>query len=317
MKFRIAAGSLVVLLLVLGGTATASAWRDRWPPTPPSDLHVTNAGSDYIALDWAASFDWSGRFSYRVYRTDLSTPVTVPKTQTAYVWSDLEPGQTYSFYVTAVDQAGNVSAPSNTVTASTNGDDTPPTAPTGVNVTDVTSTTVSLTWQPAIDDVGVNNYIVYNGNVPYGSVTPTGPTSATVNGLAYETTYSFYVVAEDTSGQEGPPSETVMATTEASVDTTPPSAPTSLFVAADAGCGNFFLDWTESRDDIDPQWAIRYDVYMDDEQVPVGSVTGDYFIELHVDVEPVSTHAFFLRAVDRSGNTSEPSNVFTEEDTCP
>ena len=56
---------------------------------------------------------------------------------------------------------------------------------------------------------------------------------------------------------------------------------------------------------------------MDGGGAPVGSITGDYFIELHVDVEPGSTHTFFLRAVDRSGNVSEPSNAFTEQDSCP
>jgi hypothetical protein len=101
-----------------------------------------------------------------------------------------------------------------------------------------------------------------------------------------------------------------------SADTTPPSAPRRLDAAADVGCGNFFLDWRESRDNVDPQWALRYDVYMDGELVPGAGVIGDYFVELSVDVEPGSSHTFVVRAVDRSGNVSEPSNVDTEADTC-
>jgi predicted phage tail protein len=319
-NFRLAVILVIGLVAMLAGTTAASArwWRDRTPPTPPGNLEVMDVGADYIALSWDASFDWSFNFSYRIYREDLSQPVTVPRTQTTYVWNGLGPDETYSFHVEAVDAAGNVSAPSNTATGTTtNGNDTPPTAPYGVTVMEVTSTSVSLWWEPATDDVGVSGYIIYNGAVPYGSVTPTDPTSARVNGLAYETTYEFYVVAEDTSGQEGPPSETVTATTLESVDTTPPSAPRNLYVAADVGCGNFFLDWTESDDVIDPQWKIRYDVYLDDEQEPRGSVTGDYFIELHVDIDPGSTHSFYLKAVDTSGNESESSNTFTETDTCP
>ena len=100
-------------------------------------------------------------------------------------------------------------------------------------------------------------------------------------------------------------------------DTTPPSAPRLVDAAADVGCGNFFLDWKESRDNVDPQWSLRYEVYMDGELVPDATVIGDYFVELSVDVEPGSTHTFVVRAFDRSGNVSAPSNAKTETDTCP
>ena len=99
-------------------------------------------------------------------------------------------------------------------------------------------------------------------------------------------------------------------------DTTPPSAPRLVDAAADVGCGNFFLDWKESRDNVDPQWSLRYEVYMDGELVPDATVIGDYFVELSVDVEPGSTHTFVVRAFDRSGNVSAPSNARTETDTC-
>ena len=100
-------------------------------------------------------------------------------------------------------------------------------------------------------------------------------------------------------------------------DTTPPSAPRLVDAAADAGCGNFFLDWKESRDNVDPQWALRYEIFMDGELVPDATVFGDYFVELSVDVEPGSRHTFVVRAFDRSGNASAPSNAKTETDDCP
>lgn len=100
-------------------------------------------------------------------------------------------------------------------------------------------------------------------------------------------------------------------------DTTPPSAPRLIDAAADVGCGNFFLDWKGSRDDVDPQWSLRYEVFVDGELVPGGTVIGDYFVELSVNVEPGSTHTFVVRTFDRSGNVSAPSNARTETDTCP
>jgi hypothetical protein len=35
-----------------------------------------------------------------------------------------------------------------------------------------------------------------------------------------------------------------------------------------------------------------------------------------VEIEPNSTHSFYLRAVDTSGNVSAPSNVDTGTDIC-
>lgn len=319
MKLKVGVSSILVLVLMLAGAASASAWRwrDRTPPSPPTNLHVDDVGTDFVALDWGVSFDWSFHFSYRVYRSGQSQPVIVPQSQSAYTWSGLDDGTTYTFFVEAVDGSGNVSDPSNTVTVTTlNENDQPPSAPSGLSITEVTPRSVSLSWDAATDDFGVSRYIVVNGGFPYGSQTATGETSATVSNLEYETTYSFAVVAEDTAGQQGPPSETVMATTLESDDVTPPSPPGSLDAAPDAGCGNFLLDWSESRDDIDRQYQIRYDVYMDDGLDPVDSITGDFFIELHVDIEPNSTHSFYLRAVDTSGNVSAPSNVDTATDIC-
>jgi chitinase len=311
MRFRLGVSAFVVLLLTLGGMGTASAFKDRTPPTAPSNLRVTNVGNDYVALAWNASFDSSGKFSYRVYREGVSTPVTLPKTQKAYIWRNLEPGETYRFWVTAVDNAGNVSAPSNVVTATTNGDVTPPSAPTDLTVTEVTSTTVSLAWQPATDDVAVLRYIVYVNNMHYAFVAATNPTSIKVSGLAHSTLHSFYVIAEDTSHHEGPASETVTATTLASADTTPPSAPSDLG-ATDYGCGLFELTWTEAFDTAD-HYALRYDVYVDGVLAPEASVIGDTITEVQV---PLGVHTFFVTATDRSGNTSEPSNVVTAEDRC-
>jgi hypothetical protein len=100
-------------------------------------------------------------------------------------------------------------------------------------------------------------------------------------------------------------------------DQIPPTAPRLIDAAPDVGCGRFFLDWDESRDNVDPRGALRYEIYMDGMLVPGATVIGDYFVELSVDIEPGSTHTFVVRAFDRAGNASAPSNSRTEADTCP
>ena len=68
------------------------------------------------------------------------------------------------------------------------------------------------------------------------------------------TTHSFTIVAVDPWGNASAPSAAVKPTT----DTTGPTAPADLS-AWDFGCETW-LFWNESVDDVDPQYAIRYEV---------------------------------------------------------
>src|SRR5262249_33478516 len=74
---------------------------------------------------------------------------------------------------------------------------TPPSAPTGLKGTVVSSTQISLTWKASTDNVGVAGYSVYLNGVAL--VTTTG-TSFQHTGLAPSTTYSYSVSAFDAAG---------------------------------------------------------------------------------------------------------------------
>jgi len=99
-------------------------------------------------------------------------------------------------------------------------DTTPPSVPTGLRVTGVTSSSVSLAWTASTDNVGVTGYDVYRGTTLVSRVTGA---SATVTGLAASTTYSFSVAARDAAGNVSARSAAVSATT--SGGTTPPPGP--------------------------------------------------------------------------------------------
>lgn len=92
----------------------------------------------------------------------------------------------------------------------TGDDTTPPSAPSGVTVTDTTASSVSLSWSASSDDVGVSGYDVYRGATKVGS--PTG-TSFTDTGLSPETTYSYTIRARDAAGNVSASSAAVTATT--------------------------------------------------------------------------------------------------------
>ncbi|GGF01948.1 Por secretion system C-terminal sorting domain-containing protein [Chishuiella changwenlii] len=86
-----------------------------------------------------------------------------------------------------------------------------PSTPTDLKTTAVEANSVSLSWTASTDNNGIGAYDVYVNNV-YNTTSYSN--SATVNGLNPATTYSFYVVAKDFSGNESDNSLAIEATTK-------------------------------------------------------------------------------------------------------
>jgi len=98
-----------------------------------------------------------------------------------------------------------------TVNLGTGGGDTQaPTNPTNLSASNVTDTTVDLSWNASTDNVGVTGYEVFEGGSSIGTVTGT---SANVTGLTAGTSYSFNVRAFDAAGNNSGLSNTVSVTT--------------------------------------------------------------------------------------------------------
>ena len=90
---------------------------DTEPPTTPSNLTATAAGSSQINLSWTASTDNVGLHGYSIERcvtASCTFAVIVPYiTSTVYNDSGLSPSTGYSYRVMASDSAGNLSGYSN------------------------------------------------------------------------------------------------------------------------------------------------------------------------------------------------------------
>lgn len=85
-----------------------------------------------------------------------------------------------------------------------------PSAPTSLSASNVSQTTVDLSWNASTDNVGVTGYDVYQGSSILGTVTGT---SAQITGLTASTAYSFRVRAKDAAGNISGYSNTVNVTT--------------------------------------------------------------------------------------------------------
>jgi chitinase len=94
-------------------------------------------------------------------------------------------------------------------------DTTPPSTPGDLHATGTTSSSVSLAWNAATDNVGVTGYDVYRNGTKVG--TPSG-TSYTDNGLAASTAYTYTVRARDAAGNVSPASASARVTTAAGDD---------------------------------------------------------------------------------------------------
>ncbi|MGW3310093.1 discoidin domain-containing protein [Streptomyces sp. NPDC001073] len=93
---------------------------DTAPPTAPGTLTVTGHTSDSVSLHWNISTDNVAVSGYRVLRVSGSTSTQVGTTSsTSFTVTGLGASTAYTFDVVAYDAAGNVSQPSNQVTATT------------------------------------------------------------------------------------------------------------------------------------------------------------------------------------------------------
>ena len=104
-----------------------------------------------------------------------------------------------------------------TVTISGSGADTQaPSAPTSLASSNITQTSVALSWNASTDNVGVTGYEVFQGNTSLGTVTGT---STNITGLSPATTYSFKVRAFDAASNNSSYSNTVNVTTQSNTVT--------------------------------------------------------------------------------------------------
>ncbi|NRQ39779.1 chitinase [Nonomuraea sp. NN258] len=186
------------------------------------------------------------------------------------------------------------------------GDTTPPSVPGNVAVGAATNSSLSVSWSPSTDNVGVTRYEVSrDGAAP---VTVTG-TTYVATGLTPSTTYKFKVRACDAANNCSAYSAESSGTTEpGDRDTIPPTVPGDLAVSGPTS-SSLKLTWAPSTDNVG---VTRYEISRDG-GTPARSAVPSYTA---TGLSPKTTYKFKVRACDAAENCSpysaEASGTTTE-----
>jgi len=185
---------------------------DTVPPSIPQAVVASPVSVTEIDLSWSSSTDDVGVAGYTITR-DGTAVGSVDGVTTSFSDTGLAPGTTYSYTVEAFDAAGNPSGPSATAEATTPDDLEPPTVPTDLQATAISSTEIDLDWTASTDDVAVDGYTVYRDGSEVATVDGL-TTSFADTGLTPDTMYTYTVDAFDAAGNHSAPSSPAQATTK-------------------------------------------------------------------------------------------------------
>jgi chitodextrinase len=281
----------VLTLDLLGGGGGG----DTTAPSAPTNLSASAVSTSQINLTWTASTDNLGVAGYRIYRggTQIGTSST-----TSYANSGLNANTTYTYTVAAYDAAQNVSAQSQPASATTSAasDTTPPSTPTNLAASAVSSSQVNLTWSASTDNLGVAGYRIYRGGTQVGT---SSTTSYSDNGLTGSTTYTYRVAAYDAAQNLSAQSQSASATTSAGSDATPPSTPTNLS-SSNITSTSARISWTASTDNTG---VAGYRVMRNGSQIGTSTATSYNDSGL----SPSTTYTYTVAAYDAANNVSTSS----------
>jgi chitodextrinase len=174
-----------------------------------------------------------------------------------------------------------------------------PSAPTNVIASNVLSSSATISWTTATDNIAVEGYEVFDGTVSKGTTTTN---SKVVVGLAPLTGYNLTVKAFDAAGNFSLASSPVSLTT-GNPDTTLPSNPSNL-AASSITTSSAVLTWTSSTDN---ELVAGYEVYKDGNLVTTASSNTYTATGLQLG----TSYNFSVKAKDAAGNLSSGSASVT------
>src|SRR2546427_2590199 len=186
-----------------GNTATSAAVSMTVDNTPPliSTVSSSSISSSGALITWATNQASDSQSEYGLTTGyGSSTPLNSSLlTAHAVTLTGLLASNTYHYRVKSRDAAGNLatSADFTLTTLIAVPDITPPSVPTNLSASAMSSLQMNLSWTASTDNVGVAGYTIYRGG---SQIATTSLTSYSDTGLSPSTAYAYTVAAYDAAG---------------------------------------------------------------------------------------------------------------------
>jgi len=274
-----------------------STFIDTIAPPAPANIIATNTSAYTIDLSWNAPSITQDVNNYNVYKNGtylLSTSETNSSIQ------NLTPGTSYEFYVDAEDASNNHSVASNTISVSTQNesDRVAPSKPLNFGASNISHSSIYLSWDASTDLSGIMYYTVYKNNEPLFNTTNI---SSAVTGLTANTAYAFYVTASDFAYNESEKSEILNVTTLTIPDALSPPA---KLIAYDITETTLKLRWIEPKNS---GGILEYYIFQNNSLIGISKETKFNVTSL----KPATKYAYFIIARDKKGKLSDESNTIS------
>lgn len=294
------------------GTDTISVTVDNFPPAAPTGLIVTPSGAN-VQLTWNPNTE-PDLYGYLVFRNDriANAKGTVIGDLKPYALATAEypdlalPDGPYTYYVIAMDRAGNLSDPSSAAMATVDARAPHATiAPPAAN-TRFDASLYILATTPDTDIARVAFQYRPAGSgawIDLGAPDTTAPYEGALDPIALGLTHGNYqiqAIATDLSGKVDPSPTPV---TVVYADVTRPAI--TLGLASRVNGGDVALTWTANNEaDLAGYRLFRRSAQGTPVELTAAPVTGTSYVDTGV---ADGTYFYSVVAVDTTGNAADPS----------
>lgn len=265
---------------------------DTEAPTAPTNAKAYQTFATTCSIQWTSSTDNVGVAYYEIYNGTVLIG-TSDQSAPYFKITGLTELTSYTFSVKAKDVAGNVSSSSNLILVTTP-DGTKPTTPTNLTASDITATSVNLSWTGSTDNVGVTGYSIYNNTFTLWAKVDGATRTFNATGLKQSTTYNFSIKATDAALNSSLESNIVSVR---ALDNIPPTTPTNLS-SSGTTTTSVNLSWTASSDS---EGVTGYDIYQGENLLIGTTANTNYTI---TGLQANNFYSFSVKARDAAGNIS-------------
>lgn len=170
-----------------------------------------------------------------------------------------------------------------------------------LEVSNITDTSIIISWPEAQDNVGVTEYRIFQDNELIMTVSALA-SFYKVTDLSANTKYTFKVEAGDAAGNWSSDGPSIIVTTKEKPpvkDTEPPVWESGILEASNITSTGLTLTWAGANDNVA---VTHYNIYQDDELITTVDATLDSYSVTNLN--PYTEYTFKVEAGDAAGNLS-------------